>query len=493
MIIIMVVTLFSSRIVLDALGETNYGIYNVVGGVVTMFSVLSSSLSGAISRFITYELGKKNLEQLKLIFSTSVNIQIIMSIIIFVLCEIIGVWFLNEKMNIPNERIEAANFILHCSILTFVINLISVPYNATIIAHEKMSAFAYISILEILLKLLAAYLIYLSPIDKLKIYALLILSISAILRLIYGFYCRQHFEEAKYKFKLLDKKIFKEMSSFAGWNLFGNTAYMLNTQGINMLINIFFGVTTNAARAIAVQVDTAVQQFVNNFMTAINPQITKSYAIGDYEYMYKLICRGTKFSFFIMYIFVIPIVLEAETILKIWLKQVPSDTTIFMRLVVISSLASLIGNSLYCAIQATGHIKRYQLVVTSIGCLVFPLTWIAFKFGAPAYSTYIIYAVLYFSLNFIRLLTLKRLMNFDIKYFIYKVFTKIGICSILCFILPGMITYFMEPSINRFLLVSFSSILWSISCIYLIGFDKAERDFFTIKIKNAIKKYYSPL
>lgn len=488
MIIIMVVTLFTSRIVLDALGETNYGIYNVVGGVVTMFSVLSSSLSGAISRFITYELGKKNIEHLKLIFSTSVNIQIIMSIIIFVLCEIIGVWFLNEKMNIPNERMEAANFILHCSIMTFVINLISVPYNATIIAHEKMSAFAYISILEVSLKLLVAYLIYLSPFDKLKVYALLILLISAILRLIYGFYCKHHFEEAHYNFKLLDKKIFKEMSSFAGWNLFGNTAYMLNTQGINMLINIFFGVTTNAARAIAIQVDTAVQQFVNNFMTAINPQITKSYANGDSEYMYKLVCRGTKFSFFIMYIFIVPIVLEAETILKIWLNQVPADTTIFMRLVVISSLASLIGNSLYCAIQATGNIKRYQIIVTSVGCLVFPFTWIAFKLGAPAYSTYIIYAILYFSLNFIRLSTLRRLMNFNVKYFIYKVFAKIGLCAILCFIMPGMIAYLMPPSIVRFFIVCFSSILWSVGCIYFIGFEKVEQEFFTKKIREIIKK-----
>lgn len=239
MIITMIVTLFTSRIVLDALGETNYGIYNVVGGVVTMFSVLSSSLSGAISRFITYELGKKNLENLKLIFSTSVNIQIIMSVIIFLLCEVIGGWFLNEKMNIPSERMEAANFILHCSIITFIINLISVPYNATIIAHERMNVFAYISILEVSLKLLVAYLIYLSPFDKLKIYALLILSISAILRFIYSFYCKHHFEEANYNCKLFDKRVFKEMFSFAGWNLFGNTAYMLNTQGINMLINIF--------------------------------------------------------------------------------------------------------------------------------------------------------------------------------------------------------------------------------------------------------------
>lgn len=322
MILTMLVSLFTSRVVLDSLGEANYGIYNVVGGVVAMFSVLSGSLSGAISRFLTYELGKKNMNRLKLIFSTSVNIQFLMSVIVIVLCEILGVWFTNEKMNIPADRMEAANYVLQCSIITFAINVISVPYNATIIAHEKMSAFAYIGILEVTLKLLVAYLIYISPSDKLMTYATLLLLISIILRMIYGIYCSRHFEEAKYHF-VLDKKIFREMSSFAGWNLFGNTAYMLNTQGVNMLINIFFGVTSNAARAIAVQVDTAVQQFVNNFMTALNPQITKSYAAGDLDYMYKLVCRGTKFSFFIMYIFIVPIVLEADTILGIWLKQVP--------------------------------------------------------------------------------------------------------------------------------------------------------------------------
>lgn len=489
MIITMLVTLFTSRVVLNALGEENYGIYNVVGGVVAMFSVLSGSLSGAISRFITYELGKKNVERLKIIFSTSVNIQILMSLIVFLMCEVIGVWFLNEKMNIPDGRMEAANFVLQCSIATFVVNLINVPYNATIIAHEKMSVFAYISILEVSLKLLVAYLIYISSFDKLMVYATLILIVSIILRIIYGIYCNRHFKEAKYHF-VLDKRVFKEMSSFAGWNLFGNTAYMLNTQGVNLLINIFFGVTTNAARAIAVQVDVAVTQFVNNFTVALNPQITKSYAAGDYDYMYKLVCRGIKFSFFIMYIFIVPIVLEADTILSIWLKEVPEDTAVFMRLVVFSSLATLLGNSLYTAIQATGKIRRYQLVVVSVGCFVFPLTWIAYALGAPAYATYIIFAVLYFSLNFIRLSTLKRLMKFNVKNFISEVLGRISICSVLCFIIPGIITYFMAPSFLRFLVVGVTSAIWSIGCIYYIGFDKNERIFFYTKIKGVIDKKF---
>lgn len=483
MIIIMVVSLFTSRVVLDALGEANYGIYNVVGGLVFMFSVLSGSLSGAISRFITYELGTKNIERLKTIFSTSVNIQIIMSLVVLVACEIIGVWFLNVKMNIPIDRMPAANFVLQCSIATFVVNFINIPYNATIIAHERMTVFAYISILEVALKLLVAYLIYMSDSDKLMVYAILVFLVSLLLFAIYSTYCSRHFEEAKYRF-ILDKSLFKEMGGFAGWNMFGNTAYILNTQGVNMLINIFFGVTTNTARAIAVQVDSAINQFVNNFMTALNPQITKSYASKEYNYLFKLVCRGTKFSFFIMYFFIVPIVLEAETILGIWLKEVPKDTVIFVRLVVFSSLATVIGNSLYTTIQATGKIRRYQVVITSVGCLVFPLTWIAYELGCPAYITYIIYTILYFSMNFIRLSTLKRLMNFPIRYFVTSVFGRMGICSVLCFILPGILVYLMTPSFIRLVLVGLLSSCWSIVCFYFIGFDKYERAFFMSKVKN---------
>ncbi len=480
MIILMLVSLYTSRVILDALGEADYGIYNVVGGVVSMFSVLSGTLSGAISRFITYELGTGNKERLSKIFSTSVNIQLLMAVLIFLLCEIIGVWFLNTKMNIPDGRMEAANWVLHFSIASFAVNLVSLPYNATIIAHERMSVFAYISILEAALKLLIAYFIYVSPIDKLILYGSLILGVSLIIRIIYGFYCGRHFEEAKYRL-VLDRSLLKEMASFASWNLFGNTAYMLNTQGVNMLINVYFGVTCNAARAIAVQVDTAVTQFVNNFMTAINPQITKSYATGDYEYMAKLVCRGTKYSFFIMYLFVVPMVLEAENILGIWLKEVPADTAIFMQLVLFSTLTQLLGGPLYTSIMATGKIKRYQMEVTIIGCLVFPLSWIAYELGAPAYMTYVIFAIIYFLLNFIRLATLKRQMDFPVWMYVRSVYGRIGPCAVLMFVAPALLVMFMQPSFIRLLLVCVVSLLWSVICIYYVGLEQGERSFFLDK------------
>ena len=485
MIILMLVSLYTSRVILDALGEADYGIYNVVGGVVAMFSVLSGTLSGAISRFITFELGTGNKERLSKIFSTSVNIQLLMAVLVVILCEVIGVWFLNTKMNIPDSRMEAANWVLHFSIASFAVNLVSLPYNATIIAHERMGVFAYISILEAGLKLLIAYLIYISPIDKLILYGGLILGVSLIIRIIYGTYCGHHFEEAKYKF-VLDRSLLKEMAGFASWNLFGNTAYMLNTQGVNMLINVYFGVTCNAARAIAVQVDTAVTQFVNNFMTAINPQITKSYAAGDREYLFKLVCRGTKYSFFIMYLFIVPMVLEADTILCIWLKEVPADTAVFMRLVLFSTLTTLIGNPMYTAIQATGKIRRYQIEVVSVGCLVFPLSWLAYELGAPAYMTYVIFAVLYFSLNFIRLATLRRLMNFPVWMFVRSVFGRIGPCSILMFLAPGLMVVVMPPSFIRLLLVCVVSLLWSVTCIYYVGLEQGERSFFLNKGKQLL-------
>lgn len=487
MLFTMLVTLFTSRVVLDALGEANYGIYNVVGGIVPMLSVLTGALSGAISRFITFELGTGNQERLNRIFSTSVNIQFIMALAGFILCEIIGVWFLDAKMNIPADRLDAAHFVLQCSIVSFMVSLVSIPYNALIVAHEKMSAFAYIGIVEILLKLLIAYLIYISPIDTLKLYAALLLVVSLLMRIIYGIYCGRHFAEANYHF-VIDRSLLKQMFSFAGWNLFGNTAFMLNTQGVNMLVNVFFGVTTNAAQAVASQVNNAVTQFVSNFTTALNPQITKSYASGDRAYLYKLVCRGTKYAFFIMLLFMVPIILEADTILGIWLKEVPADTGIFVRLVLISSLATVLGTSMLTAIMATGNIRRYQVIVTAVGCLVFPLTWIAFSLGCPAYVFYLIYAVIYFALNFVRLSALKRLMDFPVGYFYRSVLIRIGGCTVFSFVLPAMVAYLMQPSFLRLLLVCFVSLPWSLLIIYRIGLEHEERMFFRSKVQSFVQK-----
>lgn len=286
----MLITLYTSRVILEHLGVDDYGIYNVVGGVVAMFSVISSALSSSISRFITFELGKGDIKRLTTIFSTSVNIQLGLSAIILLIGETVGIWFINNKMNIPADRLVAANWVLQCSLLTFCINLISVPYNSSIIAHEKMSAFAYISIFEATLKLLICYILIISPIDKLILYSLLMLAVALLIRLVYGFYCARNFEECRYHI-VDDKKILREMTGFASWSFFPNVAWIFNTQGVNILINLFFGVALNAARGIASQVESAVMMFVRYFTTALNPQITKYYASGEKEQMFLLIMR----------------------------------------------------------------------------------------------------------------------------------------------------------------------------------------------------------
>ena len=318
MLFMMAVSLFTSRITLAALGVTDYGIYNVVGGMVAMFSILSGSLSVTIGRFITVEVGKGNKERLKTIFSTSVSIQICMALVICLIAEVAGVWFLNNKMVMPVDRLYAAHWVLQLSILTFLVNLISVPYNAVIIAHERMSAFAYISILEVVLKLVIVYLLYVSPVDKLIVYAVLLALVAVVIRLVYGSYCKRHFEEARYRL-CFDKKLLRDMFGFIGWAFWGNAMVVLKDQGTNVLLNLFCGPAVNAARGVAMQVNNAVYSFVQNFMMAVNPQITKSYSAGSIADMHKLIIRSAKFGFFILLMLLMPICANIDYILGLWL------------------------------------------------------------------------------------------------------------------------------------------------------------------------------
>lgn len=485
-IFVMLVSLYTSRVILHALGVEDYGINNVIGGLVSMFSVMSSSLCSAISRFMTFGLGKGDIHKLKSIFATSVNIQLGMALLVLIVGSIVGYFFLNYKMSIPANRLYAANWVLFCSLLSFAISLISVPYNSCIIAHEKMDAFAYISILETVLKLVIVYMIYISPYDKLITYTLLFLASSCLIRYIYTIYCKRNFEECQYELKI-DRSLLKEMTSFAGWNFFGNTAYMLNTQGVNMLINVFFGVTMNAARGVAIQVQNAILQFVNNFTTAINPQITKSYATGNYTQLHKLICQGAKYTYYLLLIFTIPVFVEADTILKIWLGIVPEYTTIFLRLILISSYATILGNTAYTAIMATGQIKNYQLVVTLVGCLVFPLTWILYKLDFPVTSTYYIYILTYIILVFIRLYYLKKLVNLSPIVFIRTVIIKIFILSVPSFAIPFIFIQYMEASFIRVVFTCIISVTTNVILIYYLGLDKNERKFITEKIKAKLK------
>lgn len=486
-LLIMAITLYTSRIILNALGVENYGIYNVVGGVVAMFSLLSGSLSNAISRFITFELGKGDVKKLKLIFSTSINIQISLSILTILLGGLIGGWFLNTQMNIPANRLDAANWVLFCSILMFCINLISIPYNACIIAHERMKAFAYVSILDALLRLLICYLIIISPFDKLISYSILLVIVALIIRFVYGIYCNKHFEECHYHF-VYDRRLLKEMGSFAGWQFLTNSCWLFNTQGINILINLFFGVTLNAARGIANQVDAAIQQFVNNFMTALNPQITKNYASGNMEEMFKLICAGAKFSYFLLLLFAIPILFETNYILTLWLKNVPDYTIIFLRLTIIGSLINTLGGTGLTACMATGQIKQYAIWISIVGVLVFPLSWIAFQNGLPVESTYIIYIIIYIAVEIVRLKIMNNLLKFPPKLFFQEVILKICIVSPCALIIPLISVNFLPASFGRFCLTTVLSLVFSCIFIYRFGFSVNEQK--TIKdrvLKKIIK------
>jgi len=473
-LVIMLITLYTSRVILNVLGVEDYGIYNVVGGVVAMFSVISGALSSAISRFITFELGKGNKERLNRIFSSSVNIQFLIALLVLALGEIVGLWFLNYKMNIPAERLEAANWVLQCSLLAFCINLISVPYNACIIAHERMKAFAYVSILEALLKLGVCFFITISPIDKLISYSTLLVGVSICIRSTYTIYCHRHFEESHYHF-LFDKTILKEMTGFAGWNFFTNGAYIFNTQGVNILINLFFGVTVNAARGIATQVDHAVMQLVNSFTTALNPQITKNYAAENIDAMFSLVCQGAKFSFFLLFVFALPVLVETESILTTWLKIVPPHAVNFVRLAIIASMVHIIGKTGYTAVMATGHIRRYVIWVTTVGCLVFPLTWVAFELGAPSESTYVVFIIVYVAVEITRLWLMKEQLNFPVLRFAKEVLVKIVMVSVFAATMPVVFVNCMDSSMLRTISSIALCFICTVASIYLFGLTAGER------------------
>lgn len=485
---IMAITLYTSRVILNALGVEDYGIYNVVGGVVAMFSLISGSLSNAISRFITFELGRGNIKRLGIIFSTSVNIQLGLSLLILILGAVIGGWFLNTHINIPEGRMTAANWVLYCSLLMFCINLISIPYNACIIAHEHMAAFAYVSILEASLKLLICYLIVVSPVDKLISYAILLVIVALIIRFVYGIYCNRHFEECHYRL-IYDRTLLRQMGSFAGWQFLANGCWLFNTQGVNILINMFFGVALNAARGIATQVDGAIQQFVNNFMTAVNPQITKNYAAGRIKEMFILVCRGAKFSYFLLMLFAIPVMLETEYVLTLWLKNVPDYTVVFLRLTIIGSMLNMLGGTGLTACFATGRIKTYSIWITSVGILVFPLTWIAFKCGLPVESTYIIFIIVYIGVTIVRLYIMKGLLHFPPILFVRKVVVPMLIVTPIAIILPYLVVNLLTPSFWRLCITIVASLISSSVTIFFIGLTGSERNVVAEKAKDICKKF----
>ena len=397
MMFTMVISLFTSRIILQKLGVDDYGIYQAVGGVVGFLSFINGALATGSSRFLTYALGEGNAEKLKRTFSTTLNIHIIISILVVIVAETIGLWFLYHKMVIAPERMTAAVYTYHLSILTAVFTLTQVPYNATIVAHEKMSIYAYMSIFEVSAKLLVCYLLAIGGFDRLMMYATLLLSVQVGIMCFYRFYCSRHFEEARFSFSF-DKKIFREIAGFSGWSMFASTSIALNSQGVLILLNMFFAPAVVAARAISLQVNMAANQFVANFRQAANPQIVKKYAAGDYEGSKHLLLESTKYSYYMMYLIALPVCLLAYPLLKLWLGIVPEYTVPFLQIVIVQSLFQVFDTSFYTALYAKGRLRENALTSPTLGLLIFPITYVFFKLGySPlvlSWTSLAVYAIL---------------------------------------------------------------------------------------------------
>ena len=485
MLFTMFITLLTSRVVLQTLGVEDYGIYSVVGGVITMFAFINGGMVSSTQRYLNFEIATGNAEKLRSVFNTSLQIHALIALGIIILGETVGLWFLLEKLVIPNDRMTAAMWVYQCSIIACAVNILSAPYNADIIAHEKMSAFAYMTIIDAVLKLAICYALYASPIDKLITYAILGVVVSIITTSIYWIYCLRKFEETSFTFRF-DKALFKEIWGFAGWNLFAQTAWILNTQGINMLMNLFFGVIVNAARGVAVQVNGIIQSFVNNFMMALNPQITKSYAAGDKDTAFRLACRGCRFSFYIMWLFSLPIMIESHQILELWLGTPPEQADVFVVWTILSTLATLLGNTLVTLQMAHGNIKHYQIWITIFGCFPFPLTWLAFELGAPSIISYYIYVIVYWGLIYVRYHLVHGMTGIPARMYLGGVVAKSHIVAFLSSIIPVTVFILIPESLVRLLIVGSTSIISSCIFIYYLGIDDAERYFIKDKVLSRI-------
>ena len=480
MLFTMGISLFTSRVILQTLGVEDYGISSVVGGVISMFTFINAAMVSSTQRYLNFELVRDDANQLRSVFSTSLQIHALIALAIIVLSETVGLWFLNEKLVIPEARMTAAMWVYQCSILSCAVSIMSTPYNAVIVAHEKMSAFAYISILDVSLKLLVVYLLVVLPFDKLIILAILNLLVQLFIRYIYTLYCHRHFPESYFQF-WFNKTLFKEMFGFAGWSFWGNLAAILYTQGLNMMLNIFFGPIVNAARGIAVQVQSAVQQFVGGFQTALNPQITKNYASNNLPQMHSLMFRSARFSFLLLFFLSLPVLMETNFILTLWLKTVPDDAVVFTQIMICISLIYTTANPCVIANQATGKVKIYQMVVGGILLLILPISYVVLKLGAPAYSVFIVHFCIESLAQFSRMYMLRKLIHLPLWQYMKNIYIPIVSTVVIAVILPLVVRMQVAEGWLRFLAVGFTCVLSVGASSYFIGFTKQERVFFLDK------------
>lgn len=477
MLFSMVVSLYTSRVVLNTLGVEDFGISNAVGGVIAMLGFLNDSMSGATARFLTYELGKGNVEKLKETFSTAVTIHIGIALFIFLFGETVGLWFLENKLVIPESRMLAARIVYQTTIIGTMLGIMQTPYNATIIAHEKMSIYAYVGILNVFLRLLIVYLLVIGDFDKLILYSFLQLSVSIIIISIYRVYCKIHFSETRFTF-VWRKELFRPMLSFSGWDLYGNLSVIARTQGVSILLNMFFGPIANAAAGIATQVQGAVMSFAGNIVTAVRPQLVKYYATEEYRPMFELLSNSIKLSFILLSILTIPIITEINYILKLWLGNIPQNAAVFCAFTLLFNLFANTSLLFASIIHATGRVKRISLINGSLYLLVIPVTYVAFKNSDIIWLPYLFNVVAVFCGMLSNAWTIHLYIgDFDFKRFVIKDLLPCLLIFVIVFAVTSLVTAVMPVGFVRLLIVGLFSALLLITLGYyfLLSPDYRER------------------
>lgn len=487
MILVLGISLYTSRLVLDALGIEDYGIYNVVAGIVTMMSFMTGAMSASTQRFLSYEHGSVT-NRVKDIFKMSVNIHAIIFILVVVLMETIGLWFLNNKLNIPAERLHAANWAYQCALISFGFSIMGIPYIASIVSNEKMGAFAYIGVLEVSLKLIVAFMLYLSLGDNLILYSVLLVFSSVFIWSLYFLFCKYKIKDTKYAL-FWDTELFKKLLGFTGWNLIGNIAVVTMNQGLNVLLNIFFGPTINASRAISNQVNMAIRGFSSNLQMSMNPLITKSYASGEHEYMQSLILKGSKYSFFLLLLLTLPVLLQTEQILSLWLGQLPDKIIIFCQLALVDSLVISLSGTLIAGAQANGNIKVYQIVTGGVLLLNLPLSYLLFLYGAKPEAAMALMVLISTIALSIRLLFVRRMIGLSIRVYGKVVLSRVFLVTLLSCSIMWYLDSLMGSTFLYLIVESFTSAFVVICTIWLLGLEHAERKF----ILNKLSAFHSKL
>ncbi len=487
MLLIMGVTLYTSRVVLEMLGVEDYGIYNVVGGIVVMFSFLNGAMSQSTQRFLAYEIGKNDFQQLRKVFSLSLMIHAGIALLVLMIAETVGLWFLNTQMTIPEGRMEAARWVYQFSIFSFMVSVLQVPYNAAIIARERMHVYAYVSIAEVVLKLAVVLVLQWVAFDKLKLYGGLVFVVTVAVALFYRLYCKRSFQECRFCF-VWDRRLYRTLTGFAGWSMFGTVAWMCKSQGLNMILNVFWGPLLNAAYGIGNQVNTAINSFVQNFTTALNPQIVKSYAIGEMHYMEELIFRGAKFSYCLLLVFALPLLMETEFVLSVWLKNVPEYAIIFTRLMIVNSLLESFTYVMGTSIQATGKIRWYQIIVGCTILLNLPFAWLLLKWGFEPFVILFVNVGISSVSLLERLGIMRYLLGIPLWRFIRQVFGKAVEVTLLASVVPIVLKMCLPDSWIKFPGVIFCCVVSVLVSVWGIGLTSGERDYCRQLVRNYSKR-----